>query len=68
VDALEAAAMFEKRLGDPCPQCATPLQRRRSSFRTIAGDVAYCAACRASFELAKCDQFEQDERIAALRV
>jgi hypothetical protein len=50
-------AMLEKRIGEPCPTCATPLQRRRSTFRTIAGDVAFCARCCTSYELAD----EQDE-------
>lgn len=44
--------MLEKREGDPCPTCATPLMRRRSTFRTVVGDVAYCARCCSSFELA----------------
>jgi uncharacterized protein YbaR (Trm112 family) len=43
--------MHERRIGEPCPVCATPLQRRRSSFRTISGDVAYCARCSAAYEL-----------------
>ena len=38
--------MLEKKIGEPCPTCETPLQRRRSTFRTIVGDVAYCAARR----------------------
>ncbi|MBY0564026.1 MAG: hypothetical protein K2P58_07550 [Hyphomonadaceae bacterium] len=45
--------MLEKREGEPCPICAQPLQRRRSTFRTILGDVAYCARCSASYELAE---------------
>ena len=44
--------MREKKIGEPCPTCETPLQRRRSTFRTIVGDVAYCARCYSSFELA----------------
>lgn len=44
--------MHEKHIGEPCPACQTPLQRRRSTFRTIEGDVAYCARCCSSFELA----------------
>lgn len=47
--------MLEKRIGEPCPTCDTPLMRRRSTFRTIVGDVAYCARCCSSFELA-CDE------------
>lgn len=43
--------MLEKKIGEPCPTCDTPLQRRRSTFRTIAGDIAYCARCCSSFEL-----------------
>ena len=53
--------MHEKHIGEPCPACRTPLQRRKSTFRTIVGDVAYCARCCASYELAR-----EDERIAAL--
>jgi predicted RNA-binding Zn-ribbon protein involved in translation (DUF1610 family) len=45
------ANMLEKRVGDPCPHCAKPLIRRASTFRTIMGDVAYCARCAASYEL-----------------
>lgn len=44
--------MLEKKIGEPCPTCQTPLQRRRSTFRTIVGDVAFCARCCSSFELA----------------
>lgn len=53
--------MHEKHIGEPCPACRTPLQRRKSTFRTIAGDVAYCARCCSSFELAV-----DDERALAL--
>jgi len=44
--------MLDKKIGEPCPTCTTPLQRRRSTFRTIVGDVAYCARCCSSFEIA----------------
>lgn len=44
--------MLEKNIGEPCPTCETPLQRRRSTFRTIVGDVAFCARCCSSFEIA----------------
>lgn len=47
--------MLEKKIGEPCPTCQTPLMRRRSTFRTIVGDVAYCARCCSSFELAAAD-------------
>ncbi len=43
--------MLEKKIGEPCPTCQTPLQRRASTFRTIAGDVAFCARCCSSFEI-----------------
>jgi hypothetical protein len=43
--------MHEKQIGEPCPTCQTPLQRRRSTFRTIEGDIAYCARCCSSFEI-----------------
>ena len=45
--------MLEKKIGDPCPTCNSPLLRRKSSFRTILGDVAYCARCCSSFEIEK---------------
>ena len=45
--------MLEKKIGDPCPTCNSPLLRRKSSFRTILGDVAYCAQCCSSFEIEK---------------
>lgn len=45
--------MFGKKIGDPCPKCSAALLRRRSSFRLIVGDVAYCAPCNAAFELAE---------------
>jgi hypothetical protein len=45
--------MHEKHIGEPCPACRLPLQRRTSTFRTIVGDVAYCARCSASYELAR---------------
>lgn len=48
--------MLSKKIGDPCPTCQTPLQRRRSTFRTIPGDVAYCARCTSSFELSREDE------------
>ena len=47
--------MLEKKIGEPCPTCETPLQRRRSTFRTIVGDVAFCARCCSSFEIARED-------------
>lgn len=53
--------MLEKKIGEPCPTCDTPLQRRRSTFRTIVGDVAFCARCCSSFELA----IEADTRLLA---
>jgi hypothetical protein len=53
--------MLGKKIGEPCPTCSTPLQRRRSTFRTIVGDVAFCARCCSSFELAK----EEDKALAA---
>ncbi|MEZ5995539.1 MAG: hypothetical protein R3C25_07265 [Hyphomonadaceae bacterium] len=60
--------MLEKKIGDPCPACETPLQRRRSTFRTIVGDVAFCARCCSSFELAEEEEAESaDAAWAALR-
>lgn len=53
--------MLEKKIGEPCPTCETPLQRRRSNFRTIVGDVAFCARCCSSFELAR----EEDDKAVA---
>lgn len=50
--------MLEKKIGEPCPTCDTPLQRRRSTFRTIVGDVAYCARCCSSFEIADASKGE----------
>ena len=54
--------MLEKKIGEPCPTCETPLQRRRSTFRTIVGDVAYCARCCSSFELST----TEDDALAAM--
>ena len=54
--------MLEKKIGEPCPTCETPLQRRRSTFRTIVGDVAFCARCCSSFEIAN----ESDDSLAAM--
>ena len=54
--------MLEKNIGEPCPTCQTPLQRRRSTFRTIVGDVAFCARCCSSFEIAA----EGEETSAAM--
>jgi endogenous inhibitor of DNA gyrase (YacG/DUF329 family) len=54
--------MLEKRIGEPCPTCQTPLQRRRSTFRTIVGDVAFCARCCSSFELSS---MTEDDVLAA---
>jgi hypothetical protein len=51
--------MLEKKIGDPCPTCHTALQRRKSSFRTILGDVAYCARCCSSFEIQQDDARER---------
>ena len=50
--------MHEKHIGEPCPACRLPLQRRISTFRTIAGDVAYCARCSASYELARDEEID----------
>lgn len=54
--------MLEKRIGEPCPTCQTPLQRRASTFRTIVGDVAFCARCCSSFELVTA---EDDDKVLA---
>lgn len=43
--------MLSKKVGDPCPKCASRLFRRRSNFRVINGDVAYCGPCNAAYEL-----------------
>lgn len=51
--------MLEKKIGEPCPTCQTPLQRRVSTFRTIVGDVAFCARCCSSFEISA----EDDETV-----
>ena len=56
--------MLEKNIGEPCPTCQTPLQRRRSTFRTIVGDVAFCARCCSSFEIAA----ETPESVAAMLI
>jgi len=53
--------MLEKKIGEPCPTCQTPLQRRRSTFRTVVGDVAFCARCCSAFEL----KADEDEVLAA---
>lgn len=53
--------MLEKRIGEPCPTCQTPLQRRRSTFRTVVGDIAFCARCCSSFEL----KVEEDDKFLA---
>jgi uncharacterized Zn finger protein (UPF0148 family) len=47
--------MFAKRIGECCPKCQAPLIRRRAgaSFRSISGDVAYCARCNSAWELAE---------------
>ncbi len=47
--------MHEKKIGEPCPTCETPLQRRPSTFRTVVGDVAFCARCCSSFVLVSAD-------------
>ena len=52
--------MLSKKIGDPCPACGTALMRRRSTFRSVAGDVAFCARCNSSFELAR----EDDDELA----
>ncbi|HVY85086.1 MAG TPA: hypothetical protein VG943_08130 [Caulobacterales bacterium] len=57
--------MLMKKIGEPCPTCATPLQRRRSTFRTIVGDVAYCARCCASYELSEAPADRRAIRTAA---
>lgn len=56
--------MLEKRIGEPCPVCRTPLQRRPSTFRTIVGDVAFCARCCSSYELV-CESDELSLALAA---
>lgn len=48
--------MLSKNVGDPCPACRTPLMRRKSTFRSISGDVAFCARCNSSFELVREDE------------
>lgn len=46
--------MNTKKIGEACPKCATPLIRRPRRVVARAGgpgDMAYCAMCRAAFEL-----------------
>ena len=45
--------MLSKKVGDQCPKCEARLIRRKSTFRLIPGDVAYCAPCNAAYELAE---------------
>ncbi|MBN8606264.1 MAG: hypothetical protein J0L81_05045 [Caulobacterales bacterium] len=58
----ESTPMLEKKIGEPCPSCETPLMRRRSTFRSISGDVAYCARCNSAYEIA-CEA--EDRALAA---
>jgi hypothetical protein len=51
--------MLEKKIGEPCPTCQTPLLRRASTFRTIVGDVAFCARCCSSFEVSS----DEDDKV-----
>ncbi len=44
--------MLSRRIGEPCPKCPTRLMRRRAKINGQVGDVAYCARCDASFEIA----------------
>lgn len=53
--------MLSKKVGDPCPKCASRLFRRRSNFRLVEGDVAYCGPCDAAYEL-------REEEEAALSI
>lgn len=57
--------MILKSIGEPCPNCTTPLQRRRSTFRTVAGDVAFCARCSASYEMMEAPADRRAVRTAA---
>lgn len=44
--------MKSKRIGEPCPKCATRLMRRKAKINGDVGEVAYCARCNAAFEIA----------------
>lgn len=46
--------MSGKKIGDPCPKCASTLLRRRRAtvFRGGDGDIAYCAPCNAAWDIA----------------
>lgn len=44
--------MLSRRIGEPCPKCATRLMRRRTKVNGLVDDVAYCARCNAAFEIA----------------
>ncbi len=46
--------MNTKKVGEPCPKCSTLLIRRPRRIVARAGgsgDMAYCAMCRAAFEI-----------------
>jgi hypothetical protein len=58
--------MHKKHIGDPCPICRASLIRRRSNFRTIVGDVAFCARCCSSFEICEAPADRTATRRAAL--
>jgi hypothetical protein len=45
--------MSAKTIGGPCPKCGALLMRRERArvFRSVGGDVAYCARCNAAWDI-----------------
>ena len=45
--------MNSKQIGDPCPKCDKPLERRIDSFywRDEYEDAAFCSVCNAIWEI-----------------
>lgn len=52
------AAMYGKRIGEPCPKCASlliPRAKRMIARGGGSGDMAFCPRCSAAYELAEPD-------------
>lgn len=60
--------MISKKIGDPCPRCTTPLERRKGLFywRGMYGDGAVCPSCNGLWEIEGEEVLGREQRNVSL--
>ena len=53
-------------IGAPCPKCGALLMPRERArlFRNGVGDVAFCARCKAAWDIAEADELRMETKPA----